>query len=85
MPVIWKAPSPTMTSILRLGIGHAGPDGGGHAETHRRVIGGAQEFGVALHLEVGRPEQRVADVGNHGHIRDFAHELIEPAEEERRR
>ena len=84
MPVIWKAPSPTMTRISRVGVGHAGPDRGRHAEPHRRVVGRAEELGVPVHLQVGRAEERIADVGDHGHVGVLGEHPVEPAEEQGR-
>ena len=81
MPVIWNAPSPTMTRIRDLGVGHARPDRRRHAEAHRRVVGRAEELGVPVHLQVGRAEERIADVGDHGHVGVLGEHLVEPGEE----
>ena len=38
-------------------VRHAGTDRGGHAKAHGRVIGGAEELGLAMHLQVGGAEE----------------------------
>ena len=40
-----------------------------HGKAHRRVVGRAEELGPAAGRELGRREQRVADVGDHDRAR----------------
>ena len=68
----------------RIGVGHAGSDRRRNAEAHRRVIGRAEELGVPVHLEVGRAEEGIADVGDDRHVGLFGQDLVEPGEQVRR-
>ena len=36
---------------------------------------------MPVHLQVGRAEERIADVGDHGHVGVLGEHLVEPAEE----
>ena len=52
-----------------------------HGEAHRRVVGRADELGLAAGGELGRAEQRVADVGDHD--RAIVELLVEPVDQPR--
>ena len=81
MPVIWNAPSPTMATTTRIGPGDVDAERRRHGEAHRRVVGRADELGFAVRGELGRAEQRVADVGDHdGAVFEL---LVEPVHQPR--
>ena len=60
----------------RVGPGDVDAERRRHGEAHRRVVGRAEELGLAVRGQLGRAEQRVADVGDDD--RAVVELLVEP-------